>query len=140
MVPGGEPVKPMPAPGAAADPDGNEVIVLDLAQSANQLHSEEIDPQDDLMILQTLLGAWRRIDGASPSGGLNSEIVAVLTGKNDRKVAVIPPDHPALNAAGELVDRWGTPYWFHPVSREVMEVVSAGPDGELFTDDDVQME
>jgi hypothetical protein len=131
--------KPVPAPGPPAKVDTTEIIVLDVAQSAHQLHSEEIDPYDDLQILQILIAAYRRIDGANPSGGLNSEIVAVLTGQNERKVAVIPPDHPALNAAGELVDRWGTPYWFHPVSREVMEVISAGPDGELFTDDDVQM-
>ena len=38
---------------------------------------------------------------------------------------------------GELVDRWGTPYFFHSVSAEKMEIVSAGPDKELWTDDDV---
>ena len=137
--PGGGAAKPVATPGPAATADASEVIVLDIAQSAAQLHSEEIDPQDDLQILQNLIGAYRRIDGANPTGGLNFEIVAVLTGKNDRKVALIAPDHPALNAAGELVDRWGNPYWFHPVSREVMEVVSAGPDGDLFTEDDVRL-
>lgn len=124
---------------SSTGPDEVEVIVLDVAATADQLHSEDIDPRDDLEILQTLIGAYRRIDGANPSGGINSEIVAVLSGKNARNIAVISPDHPSLNASGELVDRWGNPYWFHPVSRTVMEVASAGPDGELFTDDDMHL-
>lgn len=119
---------------------GEEIIVLDIARSARQLHDENVEPQEELMIIQNLLAYYRRVEGANPQGGLNSEIVAKLIGNNDRKVALISPGHPAINAEGELVDRWGTPYWFHPVSRELMEIISAGPDRELFTDDDVRGE
>ena len=38
---------------------------------------------------------------------------------------------------GQLVDRWGTAYWFHPNSSYQMEIRSAGPDKNLFTADDV---
>jgi len=118
----------------------DDVTVLDIASSADQLHSDDLGPLDDLLIVQSLVDAYRRVEGANPSGGLNFEIVARLTGSNERKVAFISPAHPDLNDEGELVDRWGTPYWFHPVTREKMEIVSAGPDRSLFTDDDVKLE
>ena len=38
---------------------------------------------------------------------------------------------------GELIDRWGTPFFFHQLSREFMQVRSAGPDRRHFTADDV---
>jgi len=54
-------------------------------------------------------------------------------------VRFLPEQAPYLDAEGRLVDRWGTPYFFHPVSGEDMEIVSAGPDAELWTDDDVKL-
>ena len=65
--------------------------------------------------------------------------MAKLAGNNKRKLAVLLPNHPSLNQEGELLDRWGTPYWFHPVSRDLMEIVSAGPDKKLWTEDDVRI-
>jgi hypothetical protein len=41
-----------------------------------------------------------------------------------------------LNDKGELVDRWGTPYFFHQLSRDHMEIRSAGPDKVMWTQDD----
>jgi hypothetical protein len=43
-----------------------------------------------------------------------------------------------VNAAGELTDRWGTPFFFHQVSKAQMEVRSAGPDRRMWTADDRQ--
>ena len=42
-----------------------------------------------------------------------------------------------LNAAGELVDPWGTPYFFHQLSATEMEIHSAGPDKVMWTRDDL---
>jgi hypothetical protein len=39
-----------------------------------------------------------------------------------------------------LLDRWGTPYYFHPIARNVLGLRSAGPDGKLWTADDVVLE
>jgi hypothetical protein len=36
------------------------------------------------------------------------------------------------------VDRWGTPLYFHAISRDRLEVRSAGPDKVMWTEDDVQ--
>ena len=121
-------------------PTRESIHVLEVAQTAAQLHRDDSDATEDLAILRDLLGYYRRIYGANPEGGLNFEIVADLAGDNERKLAVLPPDHPSLNQEGELLDRWGTPYWFHPVSRDLMEIVSAGPDKNLWTEDDVQIE
>lgn len=123
-----------------SEPKRESIIVLDVAQSAAQLHRDDSDATEDLAILQDLVSYYRRIHGANPEGGLNFEIVGNLAGDNERKLAVLPPDHPSLNQEGELLDRWGTPYWFHPVSRELMEIVSAGPDKNLWTEDDVQID
>jgi hypothetical protein len=68
--------------------------------------------------------------------GLNSEITAALTGQNSLRLALIPPDHSAINREGELTDRWGTPFFFHAESATRMTITSAGPDKKLHTPDD----
>ncbi|MFM9080246.1 MAG: hypothetical protein ACKOTE_08970 [Opitutaceae bacterium] len=68
--------------------------------------------------------------------GSNAEITAALQGNNPAGVAFLPRGHRAVNAAGELCDRWGTPFFFHAESARRMEVRSAGPDRRLWTEDD----
>lgn len=122
----------------APTPSGT-LVVADIADSAGRLHAAETTVQDDLEILESMIEFFRRANGDQvPSGGLNEEIVAQMRGANDRRIAVFPEKHPSLNAQGQLLDRWGTPYYFHPVSHTVIELRSAGPDGKLWTADDVQ--
>lgn len=102
-----------------------------------ELNGADQPPEHDLEILDEVLSEYRRVFGQNPPGGLNAEITAALRGANPRRLAVLPPDLGALNTSGELVDRWNTPYYFHPVSRTVMEVLSAGPDQQLWTSDDI---
>ncbi len=42
-----------------------------------------------------------------------------------------------VNDNGELVDRWGTPYFFHQISGADTEIRSAGPDKIMYTADDI---
>jgi len=42
-----------------------------------------------------------------------------------------------INAKGELVDYWGTPFFFHQLSGTQMEIHSAGPDRQMWTGDDI---
>lgn len=96
--------------------------------------------QRDLVILQDVLAAWRsNAAGTGNPVGDNQEITAALTGQNRWGFAIIPPDHPAINAAGELCDRWGTPLFFHQLSGERMEIVSRGPDRVKGTADDLKV-
>jgi hypothetical protein len=63
------------------------------------------------------------------------DIAAVLVGDTPQGV-YLSRASPAVKDGG-LVDRWGTPYWFHPNSAHQVEIRSAGPDRQLFTDDDL---
>jgi hypothetical protein len=91
----------------------------------------------DLDILQQLFDAWRtNFPREGNPIGENAEIAAALAGANPLGLTLVPKAHPAFNARGELCDRWGTPFRFHQLSGEHMEVRSAGPDRKFATDDD----
>jgi hypothetical protein len=74
--------------------------------------------------------------GGNPVG-TNAEIVRELTGGNGKGATYLPSDLKRLNDEGELIDEWGTPYFFHQESSERMEIRSAGADRVLWTADDV---
>jgi hypothetical protein len=105
---------------------------------ADTLNSPTTDIRADLRTVLVIVDAFRSNfprDG-NPVGN-NAEITAALTGRNQLRLALIPPDHPAINQGGELCDRWGTPFFFHTESATRMEVRSAGPDRKLWNEDDV---
>lgn len=94
----------------------------------------------DLDIVRQLFEAW--LSNFPREGnpiGENAEITAALMGENRLGLALIPKGHRALNARGELCDRWGTPFRFHQLSGSQMEVRSAGPDRKFGTDDDATL-
>ena len=111
--------------------------VAPVAQATLRLHAEGTTVGEDLGILDVVMNSYRQMFKEMPVAGFNAEYVQFLVGQNGKGIQLLPHDHPAINAAGELTDRWGTPYFFHPVSDRQVEIVSAGPDGQLFTDDDV---
>jgi hypothetical protein len=95
---------------------------------------------EDVQSVGILLEEFRRAFGAMPTGELNDEIVRRLQGENPKGIAVLPKSHAAINENGELMDRWGTPYRFHPESAWVMTVRSAGEDRRMWTGDDIVSE
>ncbi|HYF36339.1 MAG TPA: hypothetical protein VD994_13675 [Prosthecobacter sp.] len=95
---------------------------------------------DDVQSVINLLQEFRRSFGAMPVGELNDEIVRRLQGENPQGIALLPKTHPSINSDGELVDRWGTPYRFHPESSWHMTIRSAGPDRKMWTADDILSE
>ncbi|MBT5902951.1 MAG: hypothetical protein HOH58_12680 [Opitutaceae bacterium] len=91
----------------------------------------------DLSIVDEVLAAWQtNFPGLGNPVGLNVEITAALTGRNKLRLDLIPADHPAINEAGELCDRWGTPFIFHQISGDNMELRSAGSDRLPYSADD----
>jgi hypothetical protein len=75
--------------------------------------------------------------GGNPVG-VNAEITRQLNGNNSKQADFIRPEAGMrLNDRGELVDAWGTPYFFHQLSGTEMEIRSAGPDKILWTTDDL---
>lgn len=119
---------PTPSP---PDPSTASPAVLQLNSSSSTVIA-------DLQIVSNVLEAFRTNFPAQGNPvGENSEITAALTGDNPLHVAFIPPNHPAINAHGDLCDRWSTPFFFHQLSRTQMEIRSAGPDRKLWTGDDI---
>ncbi len=115
-------------------------VIPEMAAVADRLHAVDTEAVDDLYAVEELIRFHSRMFNSVPGGGENVDIMRHMTGGNERRVALIPPDHAALNDKGELIDRWGTPFHFHPVSRRKMDVRSAGPDLKLWTSDDVMIE
>ncbi|HSY18717.1 MAG TPA: hypothetical protein VK815_10300 [Candidatus Acidoferrales bacterium] len=74
--------------------------------------------------------------GENPVGD-NSEITAALMGKNPKQVNFISAESGLrVNDKGELIDAWGTPFFFHQLSGKLMEIRSAGEDKKMWTFDD----
>jgi hypothetical protein len=60
-----------------------------------------------------------------------------LRGRNPAQERFLPDQHSAFNTQGQLVDRWGTPLFFHALGSGQFEIRSAGPDRKFWTDDDI---
>lgn len=110
----------------------------EVSDLAKDLNSPATDIRADLRLVSNVIETYRSnfLQVGNPTGS-NAEITAALTGKNKFNLAFIPPNHPAINRAGELCDRWGTPFFFHAESATKMEIRSAGPDKKMWSDDDV---
>ena len=138
-VPAAQPRLPAPATPPASQPvsvripDGN---AEEPSRLADGLNSPTGDVHSDLRLVNEIFVAYRAATHSGNPVGENAEISAALMGRNRLGFAFIPKDCPAINSKGELCDRWGTPYFFHQISGEQMEIRSAGPDHELWTADD----
>lgn len=98
---------------------------------------EEITgPHEELDNVQFMVRGYRDVLGENPFGN-NAEITRALMGDNARQVKMPLPVGSHLNESGELVDRWGTPYFFHQLSATEMEIRSAGADQQMWTRDDL---
>ncbi len=129
---------PADDPRVARRPDG-KVAFRPMVEFTQQLHDAHSPPEHDLEILDAVVGTYRSIYRQNPVAGLNHEVTSVFTGKNEKNVILIEPTHPAINALGELTDRWGTPYHFHGISSQQWEIQSAGPDRKFGTSDDIEL-
>ncbi len=96
----------------------------------------QVEGESDLEGVQFMLRDFRTRIGENPVGS-NAEIMKTIMGGNEARAVLGPPQGQSLNDQGELVDRWGKPYFFHQLSKNSMEIRSAGPDGRLWTSDDL---
>lgn len=94
------------------------------------------DAEVDVVKVRVMMHDYHNLMGENPVG-TNAEIMKALMGGNTRTATLGPPEGMTLNGAGELVDQWNTPYFFHQLSKDVMEIRSAGPDKVMWTADDV---
>lgn len=101
--------------------------------------AEEGTVEQDLRLMAAALDNFALlVKGDEPlRPGANEEIAATLQGKNRVQLRFLSADTTALNSAGQLVDRWGTPLFFHARDHQRIDIRSAGPDRQMWTDDDV---
>jgi hypothetical protein len=125
---------------AQLSPKAKREIMLSLPEAhlADNLNAPSNTLLQDVGIVCSMLSAWRSIyrKTGNPVGN-NQDLVRALLGDNPNAIIFLRQDNPAINKNGELCDRYGHPFFFHAESGTRMEVRSAGPDGVLFTPDDV---
>lgn len=94
-------------------------------------------------VMQNMRRAIRQFGerlGGNPVG-TNPEITAQLAGQNKKHLRFISEEAGLrINAVGELIDPWGTPFFFHQISGRETEIHSAGPDRTMWTADDLVTE
>ncbi len=118
-------------------PDGRVeyLIAFDTSMQINQ----NADPLQSIYAVEQLFADYRYAYKENPVGSENAEITQQLLGKNPKRIVFIDPRCAALRG-NQLVDQWGTPFFFHALSGQHMQVRSAGPDRQLWTADDVFVE
>jgi len=128
----------LPATASSRQESGDAQMAATRSTLADELNVPSSEIHADLKIVSTLIDTFRsNFPGSGNPTGSNAEITAALVGRNRLRLSILPADHPALNAQGELCDRWGTPFFFHAESRLRMDVRSAGPDRKHWTADDI---
>ena len=106
---------------------------------ANEPEDATVMPVTALENLRSAFRQYAARFGGNPEGD-NAEMTAALTGQNVRhQVFVASEDGLRRNGQGQFVDNWGTPYFFHQLSRTETEIRSAGPDKRMWTSDDLVM-
>jgi hypothetical protein len=109
----------------------------------DKILADYLSPQQtakqDLQILRRLLDTYfiavKSTDALPMSA--NEEIIATLAGQRKNKLPFLTLPHPAINAQGQLIDRWGSPVHFHQLAQKQYEIRTAGPDRTPYTDDDL---
>ena len=132
----------MPKPIMPRSPSATKTVVPRAEPMASEPETARPAPSRgdsasvDALRVRRMVTDYHTLTGENPVG-TNAEIMAAVMGKNPRQATLGPPEGFSLNPQGELVDEWGTPYFFHQLSRDVMEIHSAGPDKIMGTADDI---
>ena len=96
-----------------------------------------MSPEIVLGKMRIAIHQYQSMFGVNPVGE-NSEITEALNGGNPKQARFISEESGLrINGRGELVDSWGTPFFFHQLSGTEMEIRSAGPDRKMWTQDDL---
>jgi hypothetical protein len=113
---------------ASLNPPSNSVAETN--ESAN------LPPLTVLDKARILIHNYRSAFSQNPVGN-NAEITAALRGKNPKQINFVADSGLRVNEKGEMVDAYGTPFFFHQISGQEMEIRSAGEDRIMWTFDDL---
>jgi hypothetical protein len=107
--------------------------------SVSGVDTNELPALPPLTVLdkaRVLIHNYHAAFGENPVG-TNPEITAALKGKNPKQINFVEDSSLRVNDKGEMVDGYGTPFFFHQISGQEMEIRSAGKDRILWTPDDL---
>jgi hypothetical protein len=104
--------------------------------NANTNEPAVLPPLTVLDKARVVIHHYRDALGENPIG-TNPEITAALKGKNRKQIDFVADSELRVNDKGELVDGYGTPFFFHQISGQEMEIRSAGQDHVMWTTDDL---
>jgi len=116
-----------------------KAIVTEFGARFKVYGSDESLPNDDLQILQDALDSFHLLakdPNIMPTSG-NQALCEALCGSNRLKLQVLSKEYLPLNEEGELLDRWGSPLYFHFLSGTELSIRSAGPDKIMWNEDDI---
>jgi hypothetical protein len=102
--------------------------------------AQNLTPENDLTLMARLMENSLLLlkSAANRPLSANEDWADLFRGKNAASEEFLPAQHVALNEKGQLIDRWQTPLFFHALGGGRYEIRSAGPDGKLWTNDDLQ--
>lgn len=124
------------APAVSSVPPVEKAVTAARSPSSRQPYTPPSPEREAAESIALNLRHFGQRFGGNPVG-TNAEIVRALNGGNEQGARYLPQEHLHLNEQGELLDSYGTPYFFHQISSQEMEVRSAGPDKTLWTSDDI---
>jgi hypothetical protein len=124
-------------PRAEASPGTAAAVAIPPAGQAQPLEVTNIPPEIAVENMSRAIHQYGQMFGGNPVG-TNPEFAKQLGGDNPKHINFITAAAGmSVNGNGELVDPWGTPYFFHQISGSDTEVRSAGPDKIMYTSDDI---
>jgi hypothetical protein len=121
----------------SGNPGPAVAVAIPPAGPASALQFTNFPPEIAVENMSRAIHQYGEMFGGNPVG-TNPEFTRQLSGDNPKHINFISVDSGMrINGDGELVDPWGTPYFFHQISGSDTEVRSAGPDGIMWTSDDI---
>jgi hypothetical protein len=124
-------------PPAEATPGSAARIIIPPAGEASPPEFSNVPPEIAVENMSRAIRQYGGLFGGNPVGD-NADFTRQLSGQNPKHINFITTEAGIqVNGNGELVDPWGTPYFFHQLSGSDTEVRSAGPDKVMWTADDI---
>lgn len=127
-------------PRAQAVPGTAAAVAIPPAGPAQPPEMTDVPPETAVENMSRAIHQYGQMFGGNPVG-TNPEITKQLNGGNPKHINFITAAAGMrVDDSGELVDPWGTPYFFHQISGSDTEIRSAGPDKIMYTADDIVKE
>jgi hypothetical protein len=101
--------------------------------------ASNVPPEHDLELMSHLIENSLLLSKGAAGRPLsaNEDWAEFLLGRSATHEPFLATNHPALNQRGQLIDRWGTPLFFHSLGSGKFDLRSAGPDQKMWTADDL---